>query len=195
MTRRTLFSTLAMLWVLSLLLAMPALAINESTWQSTLLDSDCTDAKDTVPSSWGPTGTEPFVESTTGSGANGKCDHDNRILTGALTSSQSFTAITLPAGHMGMEIWVDADDVVADAGTWRIRLLVTKPHDDAAIVVQQFAEMSSEGNKAFVIYPHASIVWDGDTDALDGPLPRTFIVQLSLNTATSFAGDISWVSF
>ena len=186
------YHILAAFFALLLFVAGDAFAINETRWPSTLMDSDCTDSYDTPTAQSG--GSVRPAARTSGSG-DGYCDHDSRIFTGAITSPTTFQPIRLPPGHMGMEIWVDADAVSNDTDTWSIKILVDKPHDDAALVVQAFAEQATEGNKAFVIYPHAAIVWDGDDDALDGPLPRTFSVQLFLNTATSFTGDISWVSF
>jgi len=72
----------AALFALLLFVSGDAFAAGEK-YPTVLVDQGCTDAKDTVDAT-GPF--DRFVEDVTGGGANGKCDHDNRILTGALAA-------------------------------------------------------------------------------------------------------------
>ena len=175
-----------------LLFASDAIAINETHWPSTLMDSDCTDSFDTPAIQSG--GSVAPAAQTSGSG-DGYCDHDSRIFTGALLDDQLFAAITVPNGHKGLVIFADADTVAAPTGTWHFRLYFAKPHDDGTDLIQAFAGGSTEGDKVFLLYPHAAADWTGADSFVNAPVPRTFKIYLLLGTATSWTGDISWLSF
>jgi len=186
------YHILAAFFALILFVASDAIAINETTFPSTLMDSDCTDSYDTPTAQ--SAGSVAPADQTSGSG-DGYCDHDSRIFTGALTNDQLFAAITVPTGHKGLVIFADADTVAAPTGTWHFRLYFVKPHDDGTDLIQVFAGQATEGDKVFLLYPHAAVDWTGDDSFVNGPVPRIFKLYLLLGTATAWTGDISWISF
>lgn len=171
-------------------LAFPAMAVDTTSYPHVLLDSSCTDANDAPAASAG--GSIKPAPQTAGP-ADGFCDHDSRILTGALTADTVFAPLYLPSGAMGILVYTDADAVSNDTDTWTVRLRTYRTFDDVTVVADQTASQATEGNKSFGFMPFALAADSGSITAeVDVVVPRKFAIELELVSATSWTGDIFW---
>jgi len=168
-----------------LLWAAPALAINTTHFPSTLMDSTCTDTEDTpAPVSGGST--RPAVQLT--GTADGFCDHDSRIVTGAVTADTNWD-INKKDCASGF-IHVDANTVSNDTDTWQIKLLIQKPHDLAFVQLENSGSQAVEGVTKYA-FGQIGVTSTQIKTVMNVVLPAVFRIQLDVVTATSWAGNIS----
>jgi hypothetical protein len=178
-----------------MLLAVPAWAVDTTVYPQTLVDSTCTDSED-VPTAVTP-GTshlgrfnpKPAIQ-LTGS-ADGFCDHDSRIRTTAVTPFAADVDFgPFAKGDIqGIFLYVDGDAVTGGDTKYQMSLLGVKPHDGALIVLQTATEATGNGNVIFAF--GSELGTPTPTVEAEAPLPKTFYIQLDLNTADSWDGDIS----
>jgi hypothetical protein len=178
-------------------LGAPAWAIDTTKYPRTLVDSTCTDTEDTPsPTTVGAVKPGGFVPAPTvqltGS-ADGYCDHDSRILTGAIVADTTFGPFISgqPGSQInGLVIFTDGDTVTGGDTKYHIAIAVPSPHDEAVIEFDAFALATGNGNTIWTIGRNAGTP-AGVTETLLSPIPDTFYIILDLNTATSWTGDIS----
>jgi hypothetical protein len=183
MTRHTIL--FAALLALLLFVASDAQAVDTTKYPAVLVDQTCTDANDTVT---GQGAFSTFVENVVGGGPNGKCDHDNRILTGALVADTVFGP--LPGGRTQCIILRVVPSAVTGGDTkWRIILRIADPlagttadYDVGAFNPGVTTKILSFG----VAGTAASTV----SEAMAGTLPNPYWLELDLETATSWTGNI-----
>jgi hypothetical protein len=174
-----------------LLFAWPAFAVDTTRYPSTLMDNTCTDTEDTV----GGQGYGSMFVQTTGS-ADLLCDHDLRIAKSA-DADITWGPFNLKPGSIGILLYVDADAVSNDTDTWRTDILIYSPHGEANISWANTTEASTEGDKT---YSYANMLLattiGASTEEIDVAFPvGEFYIQLNLNSASTWAGGISWIEF
>jgi hypothetical protein len=174
-----------------LLFAWPAFAVDTTKYPSTLMDNTCTDTEDTIGEFvFG----NQYVQ-VTGS-ADLLCDHDSRIYKSAV-ADVTWGPFNLKPGSIGILLYVDADAVSNNTDTWRTDILIYSPHGEANISWANTTEASTEGDKT---YSYANMKFattiGGSTEAIDVAFPvGEFYIQLNVNSATTWAGGISWIEF
>lgn len=182
MTRRLLFLLVALL----LFSAPSAHAINEGHYPAVLMDTACTDTEDTPAAETG--GARPALQ-ISGSG-DGFCDHDSRIVAGAVTADTLFGPFSIPADANGVLIFVDADVVSNDTDTWRLIYQHKKPHDVALTTIANATQQSTEGDKVFSLNRGTVLPQVSTINANLHP-PAELFITLDLVAATSWDGSIS----
>jgi hypothetical protein len=174
-----------------LLFAWPAFAANEGSYPHTIVDAGCTDDNATpAPRATPSTVLRNAVQ--TGGAADGFCDHDSRIVQSTLTEDTDFGPFSFAPGHTGILVYVDADDVTADNGTWSIRLRTKRPHDGVIFPFASSGEKNSEGNTSVSFGPVSGI---GAVTDVDTNIPREFYIQYDEVLATAWDGAISWIYY
>ncbi len=172
--------------------ASAAHAVDETSYPTTLVDAACTDANDTVSGT--ATGyLVQYTEDVVGGGANGQCDHDNRILTGALSADTTFGPFV---GGKGACIYLFADGNTVTGGDtkWTIDVYMKQPHDGVLQVLEQGTLLTGSVDSVFVLgisTQHGPSI--AAKEILTARLPEQFWLTLDLDTATSWAGELSMV--
>jgi hypothetical protein len=177
----------AALFALLLFVAIDAQAVDTTKYPATLVDQTCTDAKDTVTGQ-GPFST--FVQDTTGGGADGLCDHDNRILTGALTSDTTFG----PFRKGCVYLLLDPSAVTGGDTKWFVHLQIKRPHTGVLRDYDIMGEAVAASGKAYLFGAGNGQAASQIAEVSTVPLPSQWWFQLNLNTATSWTGEIGMVS-
>jgi hypothetical protein len=189
MTRHTIL--FVALFALLLFVAIDAQAVDTTKYPATLVDQTCTDAKDTVT---GQGAFSTFVQDTTGGGADGLCDHDKRILTGAITSDTTFGPFV---GGPIMPCWYVFFEVTASTGgdtNWHPVVGVKGPHDGVVREIHSGADVSPvTGDHIITLGSSAQHNPSGDEYQLNAQIAREWYLILDLDTATSWTGEISMV--
>lgn len=196
MRRLILFSVL-------MLIAAPAAAIDTTSYPSTLMDQTCTDTEG-APAPYTPPRmilgglaavTNAVLIQTSGN-ADGFCDHDSRIRTGAQGSDTSFGPFSLSDGVEGLYLFVDADTVVGADASWRVTIRARKPHDDALQNTDNTATVPNPGTgNVFFSFGNSAQRPSTATGAVNGPVPDVFYLTLGFVAATSITADVSLVLF
>jgi hypothetical protein len=181
-----LFATLFAL----LLFAWPAFAANTTKYPATLVDQTCTDAKDTVT---GQGAFSTHIQDTTGGGADGLCDHDNRILTGALTSDTTFGPLRGGANACFI-VFLDGNTVTGGDTKWDVIVQIKQPHNAEMEDVDSItALVTGVSDVVYLIGLPTGYAFDSLTESLNVRLSPNWYLKLDLNTATSWTGEISMV--
>ena len=186
MRRALLLTFLIALW------ALPAYAANTSSYPATLVDSSCTDTNDAPAAQAG--GVVPPAAQTSGT-ADGFCDHDSRIREAAISAATRWGPFAKKPGKVGIYIFLDADDVTADAGTWDVELQFLRPHE-AVYEVVGTNQFSAEGNTGYFFGP--TDIYSTPIRSMTGKdswLPDVFYIYLNLASATAWEGNIAFIQY
>jgi hypothetical protein len=186
-------------FVVLIALLVPVSASAETYYPTTLLDQSCTDSFDTpaAPAAATLAINEYRQKVTQVSGsADNLCDHDPRIVTGALTADTDFGPFVLPPGADGFYLRVDADTVTGGDTDWRIMILLKIPHDGALTGVDATSDQTGAGNVLFTFGSDTTANPGADTEQMDAPIPAEYYVRLDFVAAgaTSITADISMVA-
>jgi len=180
MTIRLLFWAMALI----LFLAPTAQASDATYFPNVLIDNTCTDSFDTPGNGSGSV--RPAIQ-TSGSG-DGYCDHDSRILEGAVAADTVFTVPAKP-GHCYM-ILAYATAATGGDTKWRINILTKNTATGAARDMDSSALLTGNTNGLFIV-GSATAFAGTITEVLTVPVTNPMYVELDLNTATSWTGNIS----
>ena len=186
MARTILLAILVALW------ALPAFAVDTTRYPQVLMDSTCTDTNDT-PAAQSGGSTRPAVQ-TSGS-ADGYCDHDSRIREATLTADTVWGPFFRAPDMVGVRLYLDADDVTADAGTWNIEILHLRPHEAVYDVIGT-KQFSAEGNITTSFGPtllYNQVASTGTETA--AAIPQRFYIRYTEGTATAWDGNMSWYQY
>jgi hypothetical protein len=180
----------AALFALLLFVAGDAQAVDTTKYPATLVDQTCTDAKDTVTGQ-GPFST--FVQDTTGGGADGLCDHDNRILTGAIASDTTFGPLSGGTGACYI-VFLDGNTVTGGDTKWDVIVQVQQPHNGEMEDVDSITTLvTGASDVVYLVGLSTGYAFDSLTESLNVRLSPRWYLKLDLNTATSWTGEISMV--
>ena len=171
------FVALAAFALLALFCVSAAYAATE--YPSTLVEQTCTDTESTASTGY----------AQSGGSTDKKCDHDRRILTGAIVADTTFGPF--PGGRC-VYIFADGNTVTGGDTKWHFTINAKQPHN-AEI---QWVDISDVYTGAADSVLLVGVGTDSDTDGayeLDIPLPNLWYLILDLNTADSWTGEISLV--
>lgn len=172
--------------------ATPTPPANAGSYPATLMDSPCTDSYN-VPAAQTGGSIGPAAQ-TSGTG-DGFCDHDSRIVSAAQTANEVFGPFRFGPTSTGIIVFVDADTVSNDTDTWQIDILMVKPDNASTMVLGSSAEQSTEDAFSFGFLPALQSADSGAGADTDVSMQDWFYIRLTLGTATSWAGSISWREF
>ncbi len=171
------------------LLSLPAFGAGES-YPSTLIDQGCTDSYDTPAAVAEPNLVIEPPEQVSGS-ADGTCDLDSRILTGALTSDTTFGP--LRGGRSAcIYLFADGNTVTGGDTKWTIDVYIKQPHDGVLQVLEQGTLITGNLDVLFLLgvsTAHNPSI--ASIELLTARLPEQFWLTLDLDTATSWTGELS----
>ena len=179
---------LLLAWLVALL-PLPALGAGES-YPSTLVDQGCTDSY-SVPAAASESNLVIEPSTQTSGSADGTCDHDNRILTGAITADTTFGPLR---GERCLYIFADGNTVTGGDTKWRISVQAKQPHDAVLQTIHTFAEATAAADDILLVADMTAAEGGSVTAVADMHLPDTWYLLLDLNTATSWTGEISMVT-
>ena len=167
---------------------LPAYGAGE-VYPTVLVDQGCTDSFDT-PAAATAFVLPPAVQ-ISGS-ADGNCDHDSRILTGALTADTTFGP--LRGGKTAcVLVFADGNTVTGGDTKWGIIVQVKQPHNDEMQAVDSSALLTGVTDGEFLIGLPTGYSYGSLDESLNARLPGAWFLVLDLNTATSWTGEISLV--
>ena len=179
------------------MLAAPAWGVDTTKYPSTLVDSTCTDTEDTpAATTLGAVGFGGYIPAPTvqltGS-ADGYCDHDSRILASstAIVADTTFGPFS-GKGIKGFILYADGDAVTGGDTNYHIDIGVKKPHDGVVIEIDVGDDKTANGNVTFSFGTDVGTPSQGGDRTLV-PLANTFYIILDIDTADSWAGDISLI--
>lgn len=166
-------------------LAFPAMAVDTTSWPTVIVDHTCTDANDAPAASAG--GSIKPAPQTAGP-ADGFCDHDSRILTGAIVADTTFAVPT--TGNCLLLIAVATAATGGDTA-WRINIADTNLV--TGTVHQLDLGASRTGNVTATMLVGTPSTYSGTqiSETVTMPIQNPFTFQLDLNTATSWTGAIT----
>ena len=167
--------------VLVALIAQPAIAATE--YPSTLVEQTCTDAASTTSTGY----------SQVGGSTDKKCDHDRRILTGAIVADTTFGPF--PGGRSACFIvFLDGNTVTGGDTKWDVIVQVKQPHNAEMESVDSITTLvTGAGDAVYMIGLPTGFAFDSLTESLNVRLPDAWYLKLDLKTATSWTGEISMV--
>lgn len=186
----TKYHILAALLALLLFVAGDAFAVDTTKYPATLVDQTCTDDNDTVS---GTGAFDTFVENVVGGGANGKCDHDNRILTGAITSDTTFGPLR-GGTNACFVVFLDGNTVTGGDTKWDVIVQIQQPHNAEMEDVDSITTLvTGVSDVVYLVGLPTGYAFDSLTESLNVRLSPRWYLKLDLNTATSWTGEISMV--
>lgn len=170
-----------------LLFAVPsAHAIDETHYPTTLIDSTCTDDNATpAPAAQPSSVVRPAAQ--TGGTADGLCDHDARILTGAIIADTVFTIASRSSCYLALGL---GTTVTGGDTKWRLSILSEHPVTGSSADIDVGALVTGAvGNFIFIglstNYSASGAVF------LNVPVMNPLFLELDLQTATSWTGNLS----
>ena len=173
---------LAVLAILALALVAPS-AYAATTYSATLVDQDCTDDASTTS-----TGYTQVCGST-----DKKCDHDRRILTGAIVADTTFGPFEGGRGRCYL-IFLDGNTVTGGDTKWDVIIQAKQPHNDEMESADSITTLGvAAEDLVFMVGLPTGYAFDSLTESLNLRLPISWYLKLDLNTATSWTGEISMV--
>lgn len=186
--------------MLSMGIAIPALALEPQKYPDTLIDANCADNFN----AGGITSVFRFatLQTETTGIANGKCDSDDRILTGAQTADVikgPFSSL----GSRGVVVQADADTVSGGTSSWAVCVSRDLPHEPGTYrTACCTTAVTGATDNHYFLGNLGSVVTAGNTQytaSVSCPIPSTFYLHLDIaggigqGDATSWAGSFSWM--
>ncbi len=171
-----------------LVFVLPVYGAGE-VYPTVLVDQGCTDSFDT-PAAATEFVLPPSVQ-TSGSG-DGNCDHDSRILTGALVADTTFGP--LRGGKTAcVLVFADGNTVTGGDTKWGIVVQIKQPHNDEMQSIDSSVLLTGVTDGEWMIGLPTGYSYGSLDESLNARLPGAWFLVLDLNTATSWTGEISLV--
>lgn len=188
MKRIILLVLLAVLW------ALPAFGAGTEYFPNVLISQACTDDNATPAGATAGAsgGTRPAIQ--TGGATDGRCDHDSRIITGAITGDTTFGPFSGRKYSGCVYIFADGNTVTGGDTKWRIQYKVAQPHDAVAQAIDNSADGTGVEDVVFILGVTTTVSGSEVDDTMAVPIADRFYLLLDLNTATSWTGEMSLVA-